>query len=268
MSVMLAERHDAVLVVTLNRPERMNALDNELLDALTAAWDEARDPAVRAVVITGSGRGFCAGADLRQPAGSSARPGGLRGSYNPMILALTSLEKPVIVAVNGPAAGAGLSLALAADIRVAAPTARFVPAFARIGLVPDAGGSWFAVRALGYPAALEWLTSGREMSADEALRRGLVAEVAADDLLARAVARARDLAAMPGRSFGLTKRLLNAALSNPLPVQLDMEAELQGLAIADPERAAARARVAGRLGNGASAGRAGSPATAETGHQE
>jgi len=248
MSVVLAERQDAVLVVTLNRPDRMNALDPELIDTLTAAWDQARDPEIRAVVITGAGRGFCAGADLRRSDGGPARPGGLRTSYNPMVLALSALEKPVVAAVNGPAAGAGLALALAADIRVAAPTARFVPAFARIGVVPDAGGSWFAVRALGYSAAFEWLSSARELSADDALSRGLVAEVVeADELLACALARAQALAAMPGRAIGLTKVLLNAALTNTLAVQLELEADFQQLAVADPGRMAARARVAQQL---------------------
>jgi 2-(1,2-epoxy-1,2-dihydrophenyl)acetyl-CoA isomerase len=248
LSVLLAERHDAVLVVTLNRPDRLNALDAELVDALAATWDEARDPAVRAVVITGAGRGFCAGADLRRPLDAPVRPGGVRGSYNPVMLALSALEKPVIAAVNGPAAGAGLALALAADVRVASPAARFVPAFARIGVVPDNGGSWFAVRALGYSAAFEWLSSGREMSAAEALQRGLVSEVVPpQDLLGAALARARSLAAMPGRAVGLTKLLLNAALTNTLAEQLEAEAEFQGLAVADPGRDAARARVANDL---------------------
>jgi len=248
MTMLLTERQGGVLTVTLNRPDRMNALDLDLLDALTATWDEARDPAVRAVVVTGAGKGFCAGADLRRAADAPFRPGGLRGSYIPMIMSLSSLEKPVIAAVNGPAAGAGLSLALAADIRIAAPSARFVPAFVRVGVIPDAGATWFAVRALGYSAAFEWLTSGRELSAEEALRQGLVAEVtAADDLRDRAMLRAQALAAMPGRSVGLAKLALNGALTNTLATQLELEATLQHLALSDPGRDAAREQVAGRI---------------------
>jgi 2-(1,2-epoxy-1,2-dihydrophenyl)acetyl-CoA isomerase len=215
MPVLLTERHDDVLVATLNRPDRLNALNPDLVDALAAAWDTARDPGVRAVVVTGAGRGFCAGADLGHDSVGRPRPGGLRGSYNPVMLAMTALEKPVLAAVNGPAAGAGLALALAADIRVASTAARFVPAFGRIGVVPDNGGSWFAVRALGYSAAFEWFASGRDIPAAEALQRGLVSEVVeSDDLLEATVARARALAAMPGRAVGLTKLLLNAALTN------------------------------------------------------
>lgn len=244
----LTERQGGVLTVTLNRPDRMNALDLDLLDALTAAWDEARDPAVRAVIVTGAGRGFCAGADLRRGADAPFRPGGLRGSYIPMIMTLSSLEKPVIAALNGPAAGAGLSLALAADIRVAVPTARLVPAFVRIGVIPDAGATWFAVRALGYSAAFEWLTSGRELYAEEAHTKGLVTEVtAADDLLDRAMQRAQALAAMPGSSVGLTKVALNGALLNTLATQLELEATLQHRAVSDPARMAAREEVAARI---------------------
>ena len=253
MTVLLTERQGGVLTVTLNRPDRMNALDLDLLDALTATWDEARDPAVRAVVVTGAGKGFCAGADLRRAVDAPFRPGGLRGSYIPMIMSLSSLEKPVIAAVNGPAAGAGLSLALAADIRIAAPSARFVPAFVRVGVIPDAGATWFAVRALGYSAAFEWLTSGRELSAEEALRQGLVAEVtAADDLRDRAMLRAQALAAMPGRSVGLTKLALNGALTNTLATQLELEATLQHLALSDPGRNAAREQVAGQIAKASS----------------
>jgi 2-(1,2-epoxy-1,2-dihydrophenyl)acetyl-CoA isomerase len=250
--VLLTERHDDVLVVTLNRPDRLNALSPDLVNALAAAWDEARDPAVRAVVVTGAGHGFCAGADLRRDPVDKPKPGGLRAPYNPVMLAMAVLEKPVLAAVNGPAAGAGLALALAADIRVASTAARFVPAFARIGLVPDNGGSWFAVRALGYSVAFEWLASGREMSAAEALRRGLVLEVVEpDELLAATMARAQALAAMPGRAVGLTKQLLNAAVTNNLAQQLEAEADYQALAFADPARSAARAAVASIIGSSA-----------------
>jgi 2-(1,2-epoxy-1,2-dihydrophenyl)acetyl-CoA isomerase len=239
--LVLTERLDAVLVVTLNRPERLNALDSEMLEALAATWDDACDPTVRAVVVTGAGRGFCAGADLRQPA-AAVRAGGVRRSMNPVLLAMSVLEKPVLAAVHGPAAGAGLALALAADIRVASTAARFVPAFTRIGVVPDNGGSWFAVRALGYSAAFAWLASGREMLAEEALARGVVSQVTEpEELLAVTVALARELSAMPGRAVGLTKLLLSEALTRSLADQLEAEARYQDLALADPERDRARA---------------------------
>jgi 2-(1,2-epoxy-1,2-dihydrophenyl)acetyl-CoA isomerase len=242
--VLLAERHDDVLVVTLNRPDRLNAVNAEVLDALAAAWDEARDPAIRAAVLTGSGRGFCAGADLQEPPGAVIPPGGIRRWQNPIALAMTALEKPVLAAVNGPAAGAGLALALAADIRIASPSARFIPAFARLGVVPDNGCSWFAVRALGYSTAFAWLASGREIPAAEALELGLVTEIAEPDhLLTAAIAHARALAAMPGRAVGLTKLLLNSALSNTLADQLEAEAQLQDLAVADPGHQLARTRT-------------------------
>src|SRR5205085_1486656 len=174
---------------------------------------EARADDVRAVVVTGAGRGFCVGQDLtefRESAGDIAHR--LRGTYHPTILGLRSLEKPVVAAVNGAAAGAGLSLALACDLRLAANSATFVPAFINIGLVPDSGCSYFAARLLGYARALEWLTSGRRLTAAEAHTWGLVSEVVeADRLAARAAERAAELAALPTRGIALTKRLLDHA---------------------------------------------------------
>jgi 2-(1,2-epoxy-1,2-dihydrophenyl)acetyl-CoA isomerase len=260
--VVLTERQESVLLVTLNRPERLNALDAELLDALAATWDDARDPAVRAVVVTGAGRGFCAGADLRQPTDGGVRAGGLRRSMNPIMLAMCALEKPILAAINGPAAGAGLALALAADIRIASTAARFVPSFARIGVVPDNGGSWFAVRALGYSAAFAWLASGREMLAAEALERGVVNQVTEPgQLLAVTIAQAEELAAMPGRAVGLTKLLLSEAVGSSLAHQLEAEARYQELAFTDPERERARAQVVTTISSPAS--QRGEPATTD-----
>ena len=168
---------------------------------------------VRAVVITGAGRGFCVGQDLSEfEGGTGDIAHRLRTTYNPNILALRALEKPVIAAVNGPAAGAGLSFACACDIRIAADTASFVPAFSAIGLVPDTGGSYFVTQLLGYARAFEWMTTSRKLPADEALAWGLVSEVVpADELAARAAERAAASRRCRRRGIGMTKRLLDAA---------------------------------------------------------
>jgi 2-(1,2-epoxy-1,2-dihydrophenyl)acetyl-CoA isomerase len=241
---LLLERDGSVLVVTLNRPEKLNALNWELHDALSSAWSEAADPAVRAIVLTGAGRGFCSGADLTGAAPPDGRVGGLRQQYNPHVLALAALDKPVLAAVNGVAAGAGLALAAAADIRIASSAARFVPAFLRIGVVPDAGASYFLTRILGYHGAFDFFTANREVSAEQALAVGLVNEVVAPDaMLGRAVERAHAIANLPGSAAGLTRRLLAAVYHNDLATQLELEATLQAIAVADPARAAARAAV-------------------------
>ncbi|GAA5078443.1 2-(1,2-epoxy-1,2-dihydrophenyl)acetyl-CoA isomerase [Thermocatellispora tengchongensis] len=245
----LTERDGPVLTVTLNRPDRLNALDVPTLHALAEAWHEAADPAIRAVVVTGAGRGFCAGADLRAPR-EGLHPGssGLRHTYHPHMLAMAALDKPVIAAVNGPAAGAGLSLAAAADLRVAAEEATFVPAFVSVGLIPDAGAGHFLPRLLGYARAYEWVATGRRLSAAEALAWGLVSEVVpAADLMPHATRLAHTLAGMPGRAVGLTKRLFTHGLNSDLAGLLDEEARLQALAVAAPGREQARAAVVGRI---------------------
>jgi 2-(1,2-epoxy-1,2-dihydrophenyl)acetyl-CoA isomerase len=225
-------RDGAVLTITLNRPEVLNAFTSAVHAALASALKEARSPDVRAVVVTGAGRGFCVGQDLtefREAAGDiGAR---LRSTYHPNILALRALEKPVLAAVNGPAAGAGISLACACDLRIAADDATFVPAFINIGLVPDSGSTYFVRRLLGTARAFEWLTSGRRLTAAEAHAWGLVSEVVeADRLLARAAELAAELAAMPTRGIGLTKRLLDHAEQTTLEEQLELEAQLQAAA--------------------------------------
>ena len=222
-------RDGAVLTITLNRPDVLNAFNAAMHQALSVALKEAEADEVRAVVITGAGRGFCVGQDLtefREAPGDIGER--LRGNYHPNILALRSLEKPVLAAVNGPAAGAGLSFACACDLRLAAASATFVPAFINIGLVPDSGGTYFVRRLLGTARAFEWMTSGRRLSAAEALDWGLVSEVVADEKLAeRAAERAAELAAMPTRGVGLTKRLFDHAENATLEEQLELEAQLQ-----------------------------------------
>jgi len=222
-------RDGAVLTITLNRPDVLNAFNAAMHQALSAALNEAKADDVRAVVITGAGRGFCVGQDLtefREAPGDIGER--LRGNYHPNILALRRLEKPVLAAVNGPAAGAGLSFACACDLRLAAVSATFVPAFINIGLVPDSGGTYFVRRLLGTARAFDWMTSGRRLSAAEALDWGLVSEVVPDEKLAeRGAERAAELAAMPTRGVGLTKRLFDHAENATLEEQLELEAQLQ-----------------------------------------
>ena len=229
MSEVLSERDGAVLTITLNRPEVFNAFNAALHAALQAALVEAASPDVRAVVITGAGRGFCAGQDLKEfqemPESIQER---LERTYHPNIRAIRALEKPVIAAVNGPCAGAGLSLAAACDIRIAADAATFVPGFIGIGLVPDSGGSWFVHRLLGFARAFEWMTSNRKLTAAEAHAWGIVSEVVeSGDLPARAAELAATYAALPTRGIGLTKRLFEHAYDATLEAQLALEAELQ-----------------------------------------
>jgi 2-(1,2-epoxy-1,2-dihydrophenyl)acetyl-CoA isomerase len=229
MSEVLTEREGAVLTITLNRPDVFNAFNAALHAALRAALEEAAAPDVRAVVITGAGRGFCSGQDLKEfqemPESIQER---LERTYHPNIRAIRALEKPVIASVNGPCAGAGLSLAAACDIRIAADVATFVPGFIGIGLVPDSGGSWFVHRLLGFARAFEWMTSNRKLSAAEALAWGLVSEVVeSDGLAARTAELAGFYAGLPTRGVGLTKRLFEHAYDASLEEQLALEAELQ-----------------------------------------
>src|SRR6187551_802207 len=198
-------------------------------DALGAALKEARDRDVRAVVLTGAGRGFCVGQDLGEFREAPGDIGDrLRATYHPNLLAIRALEKPVIAAVNGPAAGAGMSFACACDLRIAADSASFVPAFINIGLVPDSGGTYFIAHLLGYARAFEWMTSGRKLTAAEAHQWGLVSEVVeADRLAERAAEVAAEYAARPTRGVGMTKRLFGQAFENTLEEQLELEADLQ-----------------------------------------
>jgi 2-(1,2-epoxy-1,2-dihydrophenyl)acetyl-CoA isomerase len=224
-------RDGAVQTITLNRPEKMNAFTRNLHQELLAALKEARDPEVRAVVITGAGRAFCAGQDLTEFSDSGDVGASLRATYHPNVHALRSLEKPVIAAVNGACAGAGLSFACACDIRIAADGASFVPGFIGIGLVPDAGGTYFLHRLLGPARAFEWMTSNRRLTAAEAHQWALVSEVVdAEALPARAAELAQLYASMPTRAVGMTKRLFDHADTAALDEQLELEAQLQAAA--------------------------------------
>ena len=233
MDEILTVRHGAVLMITLNRPDVFNAFNRALHAALRSALEEAADPTIRCVVITGAGRGFCAGQDLRE---FSELEGSLRdeleATYHPNIRLIRGLAKPVIAAVNGPAAGAGLSLASACDIRVASTAAAFVPGFVGIGLVPDSGGTWFLHRLLGFARAFEWMSSNRKLGPDEALAWGLVSEVIpAESFGARVAELASTWAALPTVAVAMTKQLFEHAHSSSLEEQLMLEAELQQTAV-------------------------------------
>jgi 2-(1,2-epoxy-1,2-dihydrophenyl)acetyl-CoA isomerase len=221
----------AVRTITLSRPDKMNAFTRGMHAELLAALKEARDPEVRAVVVTGAGRAFCAGQDLTEFGETGDVGAALRETYHPNVAAVRALEKPVIAAVNGACAGAGLSFACACDIRIASDAAAFVPGFVGIGLIPDAGGTYFIHRLLGAPRAFEWMTSNRRLTAAEAHAWGLVSEVVeADALAARAAELAAFYASMPTRAIGMTKRLFDHADTATLDEQLELEAQLQAVA--------------------------------------
>jgi 2-(1,2-epoxy-1,2-dihydrophenyl)acetyl-CoA isomerase len=219
----------AVLTITLNRPDVLNAFTREMHKAFAGALEEAAAAEVRAVVLAGAGRGFCVGQDLtefREASGDIASH--LENNYHPNIRRIRELEKPVIAAVNGPAAGAGLSLACACDLRIAADDATFIPAFVNIGLVPDSGGTYFVRRLIGTARAFELFGTGHRLTAAEAHAWGLVNEVVeSGSLAARAAELAAELAALPTRAVGMTKRLFDHADHATLDEQLAFEAKLQ-----------------------------------------
>jgi len=228
----LAELARGVLTLTLNRPDRMNAFTEEMHLALRAQLDRARTEAeVRAVLITGAGRGFCAGQDLgeRDPRKGRADLGHTIGNfYNPLIRQIRALEMPVVCAVNGVAAGAGANIALACDIVIAAESARFIQAFSKLGLTPDAGGSWSLTRLLGEARAKGLALTAEPLSAAQAVDWGLIWKAVPDaQLMEEAGALAARLAAGPTLGLALTKRSIQAASVNPLDAQLELELELQ-----------------------------------------
>jgi 2-(1,2-epoxy-1,2-dihydrophenyl)acetyl-CoA isomerase len=225
----LSSRDGGVLTITLNRPDVYNAINRAMHEGLAGALSEATDPEIRAVVLTGAGRGFCSGQDLRE---FESLPGGVREAleqtYHPNIRAIRALEKPVVAAINGSVAGAGISLACACDVRISSSEASWVPGFIGIGLVPDAGSTWFLHRLLGFSRAFEWMTSNRRLSSDEALAWGLVSEVVPQDGFPERVQElAKWYAALPTRAVAMTKQLFEHAYGTPLDRQLQLEAELQ-----------------------------------------
>lgn len=236
---LLCQRHDGYAVVTLNRPDRYNALNHALVADLREqmAKLEAEDD-VRAIVLTGSGRAFCAGADLN--AGPSDVEDVIRRLYVPLVEQLASMDTPIIAAVNGPAAGAGFSLALNADFRLASTKASFSMSFVKVGLVPDAGATWLLPRIVGTTRATEIALLGRKVTAQQALAWNLVNELhPAEDLLWHATALAAELAALSA-SVGPIRQLLRAGRSVDLATQLDAEATAQGRAQQHPHYAEAK----------------------------
>lgn len=234
-TTVLYATHGAVALLTLNRPQALNSFTRQMHRDLGAALDRAEaDRTIRALVITGAGRGFCAGADLSEfdlaPGPNlveRADPGPvIEQAFNPTARRLTSLRMPTIAAVNGVAAGAGSSLALTCDVAFAAPNASFVQAFSKIGLVPDAGGSWLLVQKLGLARATMLAMTGDKLSAAQAKEWGMIWEVA-DDAVAAALAMAQRLAVMPTQALVATRHLLREGTTRTLHQQLDAERKLQ-----------------------------------------
>jgi 2-(1,2-epoxy-1,2-dihydrophenyl)acetyl-CoA isomerase len=223
-----------VATITLNRPDALNALTVPMkVDLLAALRRLERDDTVRAVILTGAGRAFCAGQDLRERLEPDAAPLGVevRQRYNPIILLMRNLPKPIVGAINGVAAGAGASLALACDIRVASEAASLALAFGRVGLVPDSGATWLLPRLVGAARAAELALLGDALSAADAARLGLFGRVVAPDALAsEASSVAARLAAGAPRAIALTKRALNASWERDLETAVEYEAHLQDMA--------------------------------------
>jgi len=226
---------DNVLTITLNRPDKLNALTAQVLAELREALATAEeDSAVRCLVLTGMGRGFCSGADLTAMGQRDERVSTadrVRQSYNGVITGIRGIEKPVIAAVNGVAAGAGMSLAMACDLRMASETAWFTQGFVRIGFVPDSGGTLFLPMLVGYAKAAELAFTGDRVEAAEAYRIGLVNHVvSADALMAETYRLAARMTALPPRAIGMTKRAFNQAMMPHLDEVLEREAVLQEIA--------------------------------------
>lgn len=241
MAELRLEVADRVATITLDRADALNALTVPLKEELLAALVRVgNDAAVRAIVLTGAGRAFCAGQDLRERLEPGAAPleVEIRERYNPVILAMRRLEKPIVGAINGIAAGAGASLAFACDVRIAAEGATFLLAFGRVGLIPDSGATWLLPRLVGAAKAAEMALAADPLSAADAERLGLVARVVpAESVVGEAQAVAARLAAMAPQALALTKRALDASWTASLETQLELEAELQGIAGATADHA-------------------------------
>jgi 2-(1,2-epoxy-1,2-dihydrophenyl)acetyl-CoA isomerase len=227
----LTKLENNVFYIIMNRPESLNSANESMLLAMQSALSSAeKDDNARAIVITGSGRGFCSGADLREGIHGNLKEH-LDKTFRPVIAKMTSIEKPVITAVNGVAAGAGASIALAGDIRLWSDTANMMQAFSKIALIPDAGSTWFLPRLVGYNRAFDLMVHAEKVEAEDALQMGLCERVyPSAEFEARVKKFAENLAQGPTKTFGLTKRALLKNLSNNLDEALEYEGQLQNIA--------------------------------------
>ncbi|PVW17304.1 enoyl-CoA hydratase-related protein [Marixanthomonas spongiae] len=221
-----------VATITLNRLEKFNSFNREMAFLLQDELDACeKNTEVRAIILVGNGKAFCAGQDLKEVTSPELNPGFkkiLEEHYNPIIKRIRSIEKPIIAAVNGVAAGAGANIALACDIVVASETASFIQAFSKIGLIPDSAGTFFLPRLIGFQKASALMLLGDKVSATDAEKLGMVYKVVAAETFMEEVNNiANNLANMPTKALGLTKRLLNESMSNDLESQLEMESKLQ-----------------------------------------
>jgi 2-(1,2-epoxy-1,2-dihydrophenyl)acetyl-CoA isomerase len=239
----LSEQRAGYRVITLNRPKQLNAFTGAMHEALARALDDVEnDPDCRAMLLTGAGRAFCAGQDLSErvtkPGEPPVKSNSLEMYYNPLIRRLRALPVPVVAAVNGVAAGAGANIALACDIVLAARTARFIQSFAKIGLVPDSGGTWTLPRLVGMARARGLALTGEPLSADRAEEWGLIWRAVDDEfLMTEAHELCAHFASAPTFGLALTKRALDASWGNDLSAQLDLERDLQRQAHVSPDYA-------------------------------
>lgn len=239
----LTQDHGNWVELTLNRPDRLNSFNDEMHHALRSAIEAARDSGTRALLLTGAGRGFCAGQDLgdRDPAKMQGPPdlgATLENFYNPLVRLIRSLDFPVICAVNGVAAGAGANVALACDLVMAAESAKFIQSFAKVGLVPDGGGSWSLTHLIGEARAKALTLTAEPLMATQAAEWGMIWKAVPDDaLMAEARTLAQRLGSGPTIGLGRTKHLVQAAHTNTLDAQLDLEAANQRICGATPDYA-------------------------------
>ncbi|WP_271392484.1 enoyl-CoA hydratase-related protein [Aequorivita sinensis] len=232
MASIIKEIKDKTAYLTLNRPEVFNSFNREMALLLQSELDAAeKNPEVRAIVITGNGKAFCAGQDLKEVTSPELNPGFkkiLEEHYNPIISRIRSIEKPVIGAINGVAAGAGANIALACDVVIASENVSFIQAFSKIGLIPDSAGTFFLPRLIGFQKASALMMLGDKVSAQDAEKMGMIYKViSSENFLEEVNAIANTLANMPTKALGLTKRLLNQSITNSLEEQLDLESKLQ-----------------------------------------
>jgi 2-(1,2-epoxy-1,2-dihydrophenyl)acetyl-CoA isomerase len=223
---------DSIATITLNRPSVFNSFNREMALLLQKELDAAeKDQAVRAIVLTGNGKAFCAGQDLKEVTTPELNPGFkkiLEEHYNPIIQRIRSIEKPIVAAVNGVAAGAGANIALACDVVIASKKASFIQAFSKIGLVPDSAGTYFLPRLVGFQKASALMLLGDTISAEEAERLGMIYKVVSEEDFSEQIQQtAKTLTALPTKALGMTKRLLNQSMGNSLEDQLELESKLQ-----------------------------------------